>query len=122
MSPHTEGKTGNRHTDIVYIQCKKGKGREEGTTQKLCSNTRNPRAPTQGIHVHVDNRRPLTAQAYKCRLQASTGPDARTNNAKCKGAQPPATCTGANASQNTVQHKGTLVNIQIIVMHICECI
>jgi len=37
MSPHAEGKEGTHHTDIVYIQWKKGKGRER-TTQKLCSN------------------------------------------------------------------------------------
>ena len=58
--------------------------------------------------MHVDNRKPLTAQAYQCKLNACTGAGARTNKAKGKGAQTPSGCTGTSASQNTAGHKGTL--------------
>ena len=72
MSSHAEGKKGTRRTDTVYIQWKKGEGKRgerRGTTQKLCSNVE-WRYNKQD--AHVDNKRPLTAQAYQRWLHACT--------------------------------------------------
>ena len=106
MSPHAEGKKGTRHTDIVYTVEKRG--RVGGNNPKTVLKHRMAPQQTEGIHAHVGNGRPLTAQVYQCWLHACTGVCARTNNTKCKGAQTPAACTGACASQNTVGHEGTL--------------
>lgn len=54
-----------------------------------------------GIHAHVDNRRPLTAQACQCKLKGCTGAGAQMNKAKRKGTQTPDRCTGPSVSQNT---------------------
>ena len=86
MSPNTEGKKGTCHADIVYAVGKKGSvwGNNPETMLKCIMALQQTRA----IHAHVDNRRPLTAQAYQHRLHHA--------------------CTGASASQNTVGHEGTL--------------
>ena len=94
-------------TLIYYIYSRKiGKGR--GDNPETMLERRMAVKQTRGIHAHVDNIRPLTAQAYQRWLQAFTVAGARTNNAKCRGAQTPVACTGASDSQNTVGHDGTL--------------
>ena len=55
---------------------------------------------TRGIYAHVDNRRPLTAQA-NTNTSLSMHWHWCTNTAKCKRKQTPDGCTGASASQNT---------------------
>ena len=87
---------------------KKGRVGGGGNNPETMLKRRMALQQTQGIHAHVDDRRLLTAHAYQCWLHACTGACAWTNNAKCKGAQTPATCTGASASQNTTGHEGTL--------------
>ena len=65
MSSHAEGRKGTRHTDIVY---KVGKGRlgGGGMNQKLCWNVEWRYNKQEGAtRRHVDNRRPLNAQAYQ---------------------------------------------------------
>ena len=62
MSPHTDGKKGTCRNDILYtVETREGRGKNRATMN------------TQGIHVHVDDRRPLIVQAYQHWLQACTG-------------------------------------------------
>ena len=95
MSPHTEGKKGTRHTDVVYTVEKRERV-GGGNNPEIMLKCRMVLQQTREIHMHVDNRRPLTAQAYQCCLHTCTGSCAWTNNAKCKRAQTPATCIGAS--------------------------
>ena len=62
----------------------------------------------RGIHAHVDNRGPLTAQALQHLLKAGTDAGARTNTAKHKRRQTTDRSTNASASQNTTGHEGML--------------
>ena len=64
MSPHAEGKKGTCHSDTIYtVETREGGG---GNNPETMVEHRTPLQQTQGIHVHVDNRRTLTVQACQC--------------------------------------------------------
>ena len=89
------------HSDIIYaVETREGGGGGGRNNPKTMLKGRMGLQRMQEIHVHVDNRRPLTSQAYQYQLKACTGAGAQTNTAKCKGMQTPARCTGTSASQN----------------------
>ena len=52
---------------------------ETRKSQKLCLRAEWHYHEAAGIHAHVDNRRPLTAQACQCKLKGCTGAGAQTN-------------------------------------------
>ena len=85
-SPHADGKKATCHTDMIYTVEKRegGGGGDNPDTMPEC---RMALQQTRGIHAHVDNRRPLTTQAYQCYLNACTGTGAQTNTTKYKGSQ-----------------------------------
>ena len=75
MSHLTEGNRGIRHIDriIVTVETRKLTGKQTRTYAWRQNGA------TQGIHLHANNRRLLTAQAYQCQLKARTGIGAWTN-------------------------------------------
>ena len=62
MSPHAEGKKGTHDTDVIYmVETNTGGGVKNSQTmlEGWIALQR-----TRGNHAHVDDRRPLSAQAY----------------------------------------------------------
>jgi len=88
MSPHPEGKGRGPLMISQTMETRDGGGR--GTTQRLCWNAEWCYNKYEGS---TDNRRPLTVQAYQCKLKACTGASARTNAGKCNGTQTLDGCT-----------------------------
>jgi len=63
MTTLIEGKKGTHHTDMIYTVETGGAG---GQPKNYAQTQNIAKKQTQGIHVHVDNRRPLITQAYHC--------------------------------------------------------
>ena len=96
-SPHRREEGHPSHWYSIYSGKKgKGGGGGGGNNPEIMLKCRMVLWQIREIHTHVDNRRPLTAQAYQCWLHTCTGSCAWTNNAKCKRAQTPATCIGTS--------------------------